>query len=290
MTLSESWQPLDIDTPDAVPLPRPGSDVHVVALVATAAARRDGWGARAALEIARGWGAEGARVVLCDLDLETPALHGAAGLDNLEGISDALLFGTSFQRMAQPLSDGLYIATAGTAVPNGEALRTHPRWRAFAEGFSEAGAVMALYLPEEAPGTDALLELCHTAVILGAKDEVGAVTLPGRMPVLAVAGPEGLVATRGAAPLDAAEASEVEPQPEPLSGGLERHAAPDLDAGAPGDVWEEPAETDPFWAMDVEVDAQPAEGESRLLEAEAGSTPEIPLAASLESLELMDAE
>lgn len=247
MTLSESWQPLDIDTPDAVPLPRPGADVHVVAMVATAAARRDGWAARAAVEVARGWGAEGARVLLCDLDLETPGLHDAAGLDNLEGISDALLFGTSFQRLAQPLSDGLYIATAGTAVPDGEALRTHPRWRDFAAGFTEAGAVMALYLPVDAPGADALLALCHAAVLLGGKDEVESVALPGRIPLLAVAGP----------------------------------SASELGDGSP-------AEADPLFAMEVEVDPLQEGGGFPPLEAEAGSTPDIPLAESLDALDLMD--
>jgi Mrp family chromosome partitioning ATPase len=78
------------------------------------------------VEIARGWGAEGSRVVLCDAGFEEPTLHDAAGLDNLEGISDALLFGTSFQRLGQPLSDGIGESASTVPLPNSGAGSTDP--------------------------------------------------------------------------------------------------------------------------------------------------------------------
>lgn len=189
MTPSESWKPLDIDAPDAANLPRPGEGIHVVALVATAGARSGGWSARAAIEVVRGWGARGARVLLCDLALEEPELHRAAGMDNLEGVSDALLFGTSFQRLGRPLAEGLFLASAGTAVPDGEALLAHPRWRDFAAGFREADAVLALYVPAEARGVDALLRIADAALILAEEGESRGPDLPSRVPVLARVGP-----------------------------------------------------------------------------------------------------
>lgn len=205
MTPSERWKPLDIDATDAPPPARPTAGTHVVALLASPGVRSSGWAPRAAVEIARGWGADGARVVLCDAGFESPSLHEAAGLDNLEGVSDALLFGTSFQRLGQPLSDGLFLATAGTAVPHAEALRAHPRWRDFAEGFAGADAVLVLYLPLDAPGADALLELCQGALVLGEEGEMESLPLPG-LPLLGVMGPTGAPAP----PLAADEPEPVE--------------------------------------------------------------------------------
>lgn len=186
---SASWRPLDIDSPDATAVGKPDSGTHVVAFVATDAVRESGWSARAALEICRGWAADGARVVLCDVSLEAPELHGVAGLDNLEGVSDALLFGTSFQRIGQPVSDGLYLATAGTAVPDGAALRSHSRWRDFAGAFAQAGAVLALYLPGDAGGVEPLTVLADGFVVLRAEGEEAVTALPAGSAVLAEVGP-----------------------------------------------------------------------------------------------------
>lgn len=258
MTPSEGWKSLDIDSPDAVTLPRPGEGVHVVALVAEAGGRAAGWSARAAIEIARGWGADGASVLLCDLALEDPELHTAAGLDNLEGVSDALLFGTSFQRLGQPLSDGLYLATAGTAVPDGEALRAHPRWREFAAGFREAEALLALYLPAEAPGADALLRLADAALILGAEGATRTLDLPSRLRVLARVGPPTgrdhavpVPAPRGPAEADSVEREAPSPtEPGSWAASLAseqiRPDGPVVPAPGPGEVlppppWARPA-------------------------------------------------
>lgn len=189
MSISDSWTPFDIDQPGSTPQPRPAPDQHVVAFLAAPAARAAGWTRRAAVELCRAWADDGLRVVLCDLGLEEPELHEVVGLYNHEGVTDALLFGSSFQRIGQHLSDGLLLATAGTAVPDGEALRAHPRWREFAQAFSEAGAVLVLYLPSGAPGAEALLELCDTAVVLGGVDEVDTVPLPGSLMPLGAIGP-----------------------------------------------------------------------------------------------------
>lgn len=190
MTSLDHWSYLDIHSPDAGGVAAPGPGVSVVAFLATPGARSEGWAPRAAVEIARAWSAEGTRIILCDAGFEEPSLHEAAGLDNLEGISDALLFGTSFQRLGQPLTDRLFLASAGTAVPDGEALRAHPRWRDFAKGFAEASALQVIYVPSDWPGADALLELCRGVLVLTRREESGAVALPSHLRLLGVFGPE----------------------------------------------------------------------------------------------------
>jgi hypothetical protein len=189
MTLSESWIPLDIDAEEpAIPV-RPGPGQNVVGMVATPEARNRGWTGRAAVEVCRGWAQDGSRILLCDVAFEEPELHEVAGLYNQEGVSDALLFGSSFRRLGQPLADGFFLATAGTAVPDPAALRLHPRWTDFAGGFTEAGAVLVLYLPSDAPGVEALYELCDTVVVLGDRTEADGLDLSPALGPLAVFGP-----------------------------------------------------------------------------------------------------
>jgi hypothetical protein len=214
------------------------------------------------VEIARGWGAEGSRVVLCDAGFEEPTLHDAAGLDNLEGISDALLFGTSFQRLGQPLSDGLFLATAGTAVPDGEALRAHPRWRDFARGFSDAGALQVIYVPAEAPGADAILELCQGVLVLAERSEVDSVPVPPNLTVLAVAGPESPASpVPGAVGDDNVNDPSPGPDVPPEASGVEPAAGPPEEA-EPGDVSDGVAEAhDPLAVFEDHEEALPGTGE-----------------------------
>lgn len=161
----------------------------MVGMVVTPEARERGWTRRAAVEICRGWAQDGSRILLCDVGFEDPELHEVAGLYNQEGVTDALLFGSSFKRLGQPLADGFLLATAGTAVPDPAGLRAHPRWGDFAGGFTEAGAVLVLYLPSDAPGVDGLYELCDTVVVLGERSEVDGLGLSSALGPLAVFGP-----------------------------------------------------------------------------------------------------
>jgi len=239
MTLSESWIPLDIDAEEpAIPV-RPGPGQNVVGMVATPEARERGWTRRAAVEICRGWAQDGSRILLCDVGFEDPELHEVAGLYNQEGVTDALLFGSSFRRLGQPLADGFFLATAGTAVPDPAALRSHPRWGDFAGGFTEAGAVLVLYLPSSAPGVEALYELCDTVVVLGERSEVDGLALSSALGPLAVFGPHP-DAGRPALSLDAAvEGEPLEPSRvlEGVAAGTEAeagdHRAPAGDPGEP---------------------------------------------------------
>lgn len=162
----------------------------MVAVLASQGARAHGWAARAVLSVARGWAGKGARVVLADVNFEAPELHSAAGAPNREGLSDALLFGSSFQRLSRTLGEGLVLFTAGTAVPDAEALRVHPRWRDFAEGFRQAESLLLLYLPAEAPGADALAEIADAVLVLAGPAEAATVATPEGKRVVACRGPE----------------------------------------------------------------------------------------------------
>lgn len=100
------------------------------------------------LALARGWRDDGRRVFLCDACFEAPFLHSAAELGNGEGLSDALLFGTSFQRIAHKLDRDLHLAGAGTVVPDPSAARAHPRWTTILNGFAQAEALLVVAVPE----------------------------------------------------------------------------------------------------------------------------------------------
>lgn len=74
-----------------------------------------------AIGLARAWSGTGAFVTLVDAALLTPALHRALSVDNETGLSDALLFGSSFRSVAQLLEGGRFrLVTAGSATADPE--------------------------------------------------------------------------------------------------------------------------------------------------------------------------
>ena len=98
-----------------------GGAGRIVVLAATPFARAEGWAPRAVVAIARAWAQGDLRIFLMDLGLDAPTLHDAVGLPNLEGVSDAFLYGASVQRIAQPaLNDTIFFAPAGTATTDPE--------------------------------------------------------------------------------------------------------------------------------------------------------------------------
>ncbi|MDT8367813.1 MAG: hypothetical protein RQ745_01305 [Longimicrobiales bacterium] len=114
------------------------------------------------LDLARQWSAAGRRVFVCDACFEAPFLHRAAEVSNVEGLSDAILYGTSFQRIGQRIDSGVHLATAGTLVGDPDAVRGHRRWSTIIPGFGEAGALLLVAVPSgsEGPFTDvAALEI-----------------------------------------------------------------------------------------------------------------------------------
>jgi hypothetical protein len=139
------WQPLDGAAP---PISAATDGVgRVVAVVATERSLADGWAASAALDLARGWSARGARVMLIDCGLEHPSLHVTAGLPNREGLTDATFHGASVARVARPVDEGsFYLVTAGAPVADAASVARSPRWHRLSSGMTEAGVTVALYV------------------------------------------------------------------------------------------------------------------------------------------------
>lgn len=135
-----------------VDLPPDEQEGRVVALRVTSRALEKEWAAHAAIAIAGAWVSEGARVLLVDLFLDNPHLHRAFGARNLEGISDAIDYGTSLRRIARPASKGgFWVVTAGTPVADSRALFGQPRWRHLVESLVGRGVTLVTCQPAESP-------------------------------------------------------------------------------------------------------------------------------------------
>lgn len=136
-----------------VPMPAPLPDVPTSGLVVVEVASGEAEvSAMHLLDFCHRWAAEDERhVFLCDACFEAPVLHGVAGFRNGEGLSDAILFGTTLGRIAVSIAHGIRFASAGTAVADADAVRDHARWKTIVEGFEEAGVLLVVALPEGAP-------------------------------------------------------------------------------------------------------------------------------------------
>lgn len=181
--------------------PETDEDGRVVALVATETAVQQGWGASAAVDLARSWSANGHRVILVDASLEAPSLHGAVGLPNREGVSDAALFGASVGRVSRAVDDGrFYLITAGTPVARTEAVMEGGRWGRVMEGMTEAGVLVLLYLTATDGGAAAFLPSASDVVLLAGPGDPAPVVVQDHMQrVHAVVGPETGPSARAAA-------------------------------------------------------------------------------------------
>lgn len=161
-------QSLAID-PFALPesledLTDPGTQVVVV--LADTDVRESGWAPRATLELARGLAERGRRVLVMDGDVVEPTLHHILGVGSGEGVTDAILFGVSPERIAQATNQGFQLAPAGTVVANPSAVLGHPRWPALLSRCRDLGFLILLYLRSDLPedhdpvaGADRILRL-----------------------------------------------------------------------------------------------------------------------------------
>lgn len=187
-------------------------DTTVVLLLPTSSAEAR-WAANTATALCARWATDGQRVVLADLSLEDPILHGGLDVANLEGLVDIFLYGASLSRIAQPVRDGaFYLIPAGTYAPDGEEIYGHPRWKKLVAGFRETDATLALFVP---PGTNvsALAKWVDDVVVLG-PDPAG--SLPAEMDRL---GLRILATLGGAAPATYAlepDPDDVEAHPTPM--------------------------------------------------------------------------
>ncbi|TVR57559.1 MAG: hypothetical protein EA421_00660 [Gemmatimonadales bacterium] len=151
--------PFDPDTgsgPDGVLLP-PRDGGEIVALLVDASVRGDLWGERAAVALAREWAARGRKVLLIDGDVETPSLHEVLRVPNLEGLSDAVLYGASLERVeTTPPGESFRFVPSGTVVADPAAFRGSHRWETLLDQLRERGEVGLLFLPTRGSGSSLL--------------------------------------------------------------------------------------------------------------------------------------
>jgi hypothetical protein len=166
-----TWTAFDHGSPPVLP-DLEGTAGRIVALLMAKGAEDGAWGTEVAIGLVRGWVEGGLRVVLADAGLESPTLHGACGLENREGLTDALLWGASVQHVAQPLPEGgFYLITAGTAVPEGGLALRSARWYQLCDGFQEADVSLVVLVPAGQPGHSAVLNAATDVVVLAAPGE-----------------------------------------------------------------------------------------------------------------------
>ena len=185
------WTPLREVAP---PLPSEDGAGRVVALLASDAAANDGWAPTAALALANEWAGQGQRIMLVDGALTAPAIHDAAGVVNREGLSDAVLYGASIERVAHPLpGGGGFLVTVGTPVATGSTVAGSPKWERLRDGMSEAGVTLLLYLVDSDESTPTFLNSTTDVVVLAAPEDAAPSRLAGHeASVRAVAGPPHL--------------------------------------------------------------------------------------------------
>ncbi len=152
--------------------------------------------AAVAVGIAR---AESARrhVALGDLVGDSAPLYALAGGEDALGLADCLRDGLPLNDIARPAPEcaSLFVLPAGTPPVATEFVLGHERWAKLVKGFTQAGALLVLVAPLDAPGLDSLVATTDGVVAVE--------TLPARVkrfPVLAtVDTPEPVVAVHAEA-------------------------------------------------------------------------------------------
>jgi len=179
-----------------VPVPNGTNSGRIVAVVASAGAVEGGWAGTAAMDLARAWSSAGERVIIVDGGLHYPTLHEHADTENVEGLSDAALFGLSVGRVAKPVDGGsFFLITAGTAVADANTVAGSSRWGRLLGGFVEAGVKLLLFVRDGDSGSAAFLGSASDIVVLADEHETAPAAvrdLEGM--VRAVTGPGGAVA------------------------------------------------------------------------------------------------
>lgn len=266
-----TWTPFQPDAPPELP----GEPGRVVAIVASPDVARAGWDADAAVRLARGWGATGHKVVLFDGGVAEPTLHEVLGMDNTEGLTDAVVFGASVGRVARRVpGQPLFFVSAGTAVGDPRATFEHPRWNGMCKGFLQAGATLLVFLRSTEEAVEPAVRYANDVVVLTGEDE-DLQWLPGvaSEKVRAVTGPDRDVLESSAAGVDdSSDVPDSLPIVPPPEAGEDSASEPLLDEPpvAGGSVLEEPAQDEGFGLEEDALADEKAGWDVPDLEAEAG--------------------
>jgi hypothetical protein len=172
-----AWSVYRSDALPALSQPDPSAG-RVIALAATDEAIERGWAPEIAIGLARAWSGTGAFVTLVDAALLAPALHQALSVDNKTGLSDALLFGSSFRGIAQLLESGRFrLVTAGSATADPDRTFQGERWQTLCRGAIREEVTLLVFVPLAAPWSAAVVEEATDIVVLAAAGDDAATTL-----------------------------------------------------------------------------------------------------------------
>ena len=126
---------------------------HIASLPAVIVAGPDS-GHAATLAVAVARAAAGARrVALGDLAGDLAAIYALAGGEDAPGLAECFRDGLTMNDIARPAPDiqGLFVLPAGEGVRTEPALASAERWARLIRGFSEAGGLLILVVPERSP-------------------------------------------------------------------------------------------------------------------------------------------
>lgn len=121
------------------------------------------------------------RVALGDLLGDAAPLRGLAGGGDADGLVDSFVYGVSQNRIGVevPGEGQLTVLPTGTEPPIYEEMLPNPRWRRMASSFREAGALLIIAAPADAPEAEKLVDMMDGAILVGD-------VVPSNLPVVQV--------------------------------------------------------------------------------------------------------
>ncbi len=124
-----------------------------------------------ALGIARAEAAS-RRVVVGDLVGDVPPLVSLLTDDDPHGISDTILYGVSFNKVARPVAgtENLFVAASGTEEVVSHEVLASSRWKRLGEGFRSSGGLLLLVARSDSPGLGVLIDQLDGAVVVKDSD------------------------------------------------------------------------------------------------------------------------
>ena len=127
--------------------------------------------AHVALGIARAEAAS-RRVVVGDLVGDLPPLASLLSDDDPHGISDTILYGVSFNKVARAVvgTENLFVAPSVTEEVVSREVLASGRWKRLGEGFTASGALLLLVARSDSPGLAVLIDQLDGAVAVKDSD------------------------------------------------------------------------------------------------------------------------
>lgn len=108
------------------------------------------------------------RSVVADLVGDIPPLRDLVAEPDPHGVSDSFLYGVSLNKIGYGVkgTDNLYVMPSGTDPDFGEEIFRSARWKKLAAGFTEAGALLLLVAPTDAPHLGDLIDQVDGAILV----------------------------------------------------------------------------------------------------------------------------